>query len=530
MLSPSSRPTTPGGVAGTPTSGRGAATPVGSRASGGYAGIHAMRASGSTTKPVMPARRPLCGPSAFDMLREREVAQAPPVDSGDVEAAEAQPVEGNEGGFTMPPMSDTSSPNGDCRERLAELEAEQPSSQSVVVPQRGTHETGGESAADYVERVKRSMGIANSAAAPQSAAAHEDIVASVPRQAAVSAVQEEPVPAPQVRSSGRDATVPVSQGRSRSSDPRAAVAAVRAADAAANTRSQSSDPRPSAVSIRHPIAPVDDDDDSDDEDDNVRPLPSDGGSDVKAGGAPWKLDVKAMVKDFAREERTRSGAAPPARSSAGPTAKAAAPPRPPKVPPSLAQRPSTEPDAEKSSVPAQENVPPGGELFFSKKPRDVDYVPASLDDFKQKGYAKKEIAQLGKLGPDLDDDQLLMKRAIQEKKKQFSKELQRVNRQRMSVAAASKDAKPEPKPEPKATARAKAQEFARNLPKPKPPQAAKPATLERKPKEADNRVDHSSKEAARDQADWDEIRRREKQHFDDVLRVKDIKDFLSQLP
>merc|ERR1719359_2059489 len=100
-----------------------------------------------------------------------------------------------------------------------------------------------------------------------------------------------------------------------------------------------------------------------------------------------------------------------------------------------------------------------------------------------------------------------MKRAVQEKKKQFSKELQQINKQRHS--SNRKEAKPEPKPEPKATARAKAQEFARNVPKPKPPQAAKPATLERRPKEADNRVDHSSKEAARDQADWDEIRRRE---------------------
>merc|ERR1711990_1322736 len=119
-----------------------------------------MRATGSTTKPVMPARRPLCGPSAFDMLREREVAQAPTVDSGDVDAAELQTVDGNEGGFTMPPMSDTSSLDGDCRERLAELDAEQPSSQSVA-PQRGTQETDGESAADYVERVKRSMGISS---------------------------------------------------------------------------------------------------------------------------------------------------------------------------------------------------------------------------------------------------------------------------------------------------------------------------------------------------------------------------------
>lgn len=269
------------------------------------------------------------------------------------------------------------------------------------------------------------------------------------------------------------------------------------------------------------MVPATVEDDSDDE-----PAPVSGGSIGKPAGEPWKLDVRAMVKDFAREERARSGAAP-ARAGSGPGGKVPAPPRPPKAPPNpnaLAVQRSVELEGERPPAQAQENVPPGEQLFFSRKPREIDFVPGSLDDFKQKGYGKKEIDHLGKLGPDLDDDELLMKKAVREKKTQFSKELQKINRQRMETAA-RKEPKLEPRPEPKPTARAKAQEFARKVPKPKLPQAAKPHPVERKPQEVD-----ADKEAEKERLDWDEIRRREKQHFEDVLRVKEIKSFLAQLP
>lgn len=44
------------------------------------------------------------------------------------------------------------------------------------------------------------------------------------------------------------------------------------------------------------------------------------------------------------------------------------------------------------------------------------------------------MALVRRLGPDLDDEDLLMKRAIQEKVKQFSRELHRVNKHRATKA------------------------------------------------------------------------------------------------
>jgi len=86
----------------------------------------------------------------------------------------------------------------------------------------------------------------------------------------------------------------------------------------------------------------------------------------------------------------------------------------------------------------------------------------------------------------------------------------------------------ETKPKPKPSAREKAEEFARNVPKPKLSQPLKAPPAERRPKEPP--LADASAEAERDRADMEEIKRREKQHNEDVLRVKDIKDFLSQLP
>lgn len=109
--------------------------------------------------------------------------------------------------------------------------------------------------------------------------------------------------------------------------------------------------------------------------------------------------------------------------------------------------------------------PPEG-LFFSRKPREVEFQPATLEEYKSKGYDRKELVELKHLGPDLDDEALLVKKAVQERMKQFSKELHKVNRQRLQAQA--KLPKPDPKPEPpKANARAKALEFARHVPKPK---------------------------------------------------------------
>lgn len=161
----------------------------------------------------------------------------------------------------------------------------------------------------------------------------------------------------------------------------------------------------------------------------------------------------------------------------------------------------------------------------SKKLRaPVEYTPATVEEYKQRFGAKGEYTELGHLGPDLDDERVLMKRALQEKVKHFSRELHRVNRQRATAAAVVGSAKPPmPKPEPKPTSRAKALEFAKNVPKPK----AIVRQLEGLPKAPPS--PKLSEEAEAERADWDEIRQREKQHFEDLARVAQIKDFVNQL-
>ncbi|CAK9006182.1 Hypothetical protein SCF082_LOCUS8942 [Durusdinium trenchii] len=75
------------------------------------------------------------------------------------------------------------------------------------------------------------------------------------------------------------------------------------------------------------------------------------------------------------------------------------------------------------------------ETSSSKKPRvPIDYTPATLEEYKQRFGNKADYSELGRLGPDLDDENLLMKRAIQEKVKQFSRELHRVNKHRAGKA------------------------------------------------------------------------------------------------
>lgn len=532
----------------------------------GYGAIHAARggigsrggrtspagkAGSAAAKPGVPASRPLCGPSGFDMLRQRDgpkTTQTLLVEDDDDHDLEAVVDEGPRGladaghrgndsfdasqqdSFMMPAGSDISSDDGGHRDRLADVDA------------GGPGEGAPESAADYVERVKRSMGVGSAATAAQASSAKavpvQKPIASVGNPEAARSVEPQAAPVQRQVASARShdvarvaepharasrdvepaAAAAAPQPRARSSDPRSAVAAARAAEA--QVRAQSSEPRGS-VSFARDIDGGQGDGASvqaDDSDDDDGPVVG------RAGGEPWKSDIRAMVKDFAREERARCGAAPRSGGNGPAAGKAPAPVRPPKAPPNASAprvpRRSLEPEVEKQTPQAQENVPPGEQLFFSKKPRDVDYQPASLEDFKQKGYGKKEYSEIKPtLGPDLDDEDLLMKRAVQEKKKQFSKELQRINRHRI----ASREPKVEPKPEPKPNARSKAQEFAKNVPKPKPPSAARPPP-ERKAKEA------KEAEPAQDQADWDEIQRREQQHFADVLRVKDIKDYLTQLP
>eukprot|EP00434_Breviolum_minutum_P009316 symbB.v1.2.008211.t1/scaffold492.1/size196413/14 len=156
----------------------------------------------------------------------------------------------------------------------------------------------------------------------------------------------------------------------------------------------------------------------------------------------------------------------------------------------------------------------GEEDTASKKHRPpVEYTPATVEEYKQRFGNKAEVSELGRLGPDLDDEDLLMKRAIQEKVKQFSRELHRVNKHR----AAKAQPKPEPKAESKPTARAKAMQFAKNIPKPKllPPKQVLVSPT--------NAVEEDQ------DAEWEDLRRRERQHLEDVARIAEVKQLLERL-
>mmetsp|Transcript_138707 Transcript_138707/g.276603 ORF Transcript_138707/g.276603 Transcript_138707/m.276603 type:complete len:323 (+) Transcript_138707:408-1376(+) len=276
--------------------------------------------------------------------------------------------------------------------------------------------------------------------------------------------------------------------RARSNEPKGSVAHSMAVDAATGSRARSSEPRAAmaaAAASAGGRVEADSDDNSDDE------------STTTSGAAAWKSDIKQL------KLRPRLSA----DGGGGPLQK---PPRAPNV-------------ANAGTLPVESNSVHGD---GRRKPRIVDYTPATVEDYKQKyGQAVKVTKSLG---PDLDDENLLMKKAVQEKVKQFSKELHKVNKQRTSAAPPKA---PPPKPDPKPSARLKALEFAKEVPKPR---KCKPEKSERKAAAAtvaaaEPEQRESTEKGEADLACWDEIRQREKQHFEDAVRVGQIKDFLGQL-
>eukprot|EP00930_Biecheleria_cincta_P048439 TRINITY_DN3374_c0_g1_i2.p1 TRINITY_DN3374_c0_g1~~TRINITY_DN3374_c0_g1_i2.p1 ORF type:complete len:795 (+),score=189.64 TRINITY_DN3374_c0_g1_i2:126-2510(+) len=485
----------------------------------GYANMHQARGRKPGSPAVQPfspaakpAARPLCGPSAFQFLKHLD-------DSKKSQAASAQESQGMSGseddmahdlseqddaGFVMP-ASDAESDESDRPRKLGE----QPSS---AVP-------SSDAAADYVEQVKRGFGLAagNGVMQPQQPVPKQEPRISNQPGNVAAAFAEMGLPPPEQRVANRPGNVAAAfaelglpppdavtatgssqSARSRSSDSRqVSVGGGGQAPNRTLARSRSSDPRAAVAAARLAAAQNSDDDDDDDEED--------------AGQAiQWKADVRSMVKNFAQEERGKAAkqggttAIKPSGDSGVTTRK---PPRAPAPAPEPVRRAQAEDDQPIAVV--------------SKKPRaPVDYTPATVDAYKQKyGAAKPDKSELGHLGPDLDDDNLLMKKAVQNKVKEFSKELHRINRQR-SLAANEKP-KSAPKPEPKSTARSKALEYAQNIPKPKV-QAQPKVVVTSSPTKTSGEV--------QDEADWEDIRRREQQHFEDVTKVVQIKDFLAKLP
>jgi len=274
--------------------------------------------------------------------------------------------------------------------------------------------------------------------------------------------------------------------RVRSGDPRAAIAASRAQQGG---------------------SPAAESDESDDSDGDCGP--------GRGGGQPvqWKADVRSLVQDFAREQRDqeRRKGKPGAAGGGGGSgpAQQRKPPRAPAPQPKAPESPAPEP------APKREPR------------RHVEYTPATVGEYRERYGEKGEKTELGHLGPDLDDEGLLMKRAVQEKVKQFSRELHRINKQRQTQAPPKPKAKAEPEP----TKRAKALEFAQGVPKPKV--APRPQlVVERKaPSAAGAEMTRRASGGSADdeQEDWAEIQRREKQHFEDVAKVAEIREFISNL-
>ena len=95
------------------------------------------------------------------------------------------------------------------------------------------------------------------------------------------------------------------------------------------------------------------------------------------------------------------------------------------------------------------------------------YTPKSLDEYLRN--KPKDYVELGKLGPDLDADELVEKRANAARVRHFSEQLRRVNAKEVKRRPDGGRPKPAPKPErEKAKAqRQRALEFAKNVPKPK---------------------------------------------------------------
>merc|ERR1719313_2748801 len=134
---------------------------------------------------------------------------------------------------------------------------------------------------------------------------------------------------------------------------------------------------------------------------------------------------------------------------------------------------------------------PAQQLLFSKKPREVAWQPKSLSEYREKVKPEgAKLRKLGSLGADLDNEDLLMKKARAEKIRQFGACLRHVNAARERGESTDK-----PKQEPTAAQlkQQRVQEFAKNVPKPK-----------QKPRPRDPPTPSSAQEEAEPEPDIEE--------------------------
>lgn len=124
-------------------------------------------------------------------------------------------------------------------------------------------------------------------------------------------------------------------------------------------------------------------------------------------------------------------------------------------------------------------------LAYSHKPRAVDFKPGTIKEYLRKNPVKEYkphekvpgLQSLGKLPPDLQTEELLLKQANQRRVKEFAKNLSEHNRSMLKRSTAEpRRAAREP------SAREKALQFAKQVPKPKvrpPPPQQQPVLVER---------------------------------------------------
>lgn len=161
------------------------------------------------------------------------------------------------------------------------------------------------------------------------------------------------------------------------------------------------------------------------------------------GHGPASTNARQVVKDDSAAAMSKNPARAGARSNSSPAAARAA---------ALAAQKEREDD-------------PAQQLLFSKKPREVAWQPKSLADYNEKVKPDgAKLRKLGSLGADLDNEDLLVKKARAEKIRQFGACLRHVNAARERGKSTEK-----PKHEPTAAQlkQQRVQEFAKNVPKPK---------------------------------------------------------------
>eukprot|EP00397_Hematodinium_sp_SG-2012_P027038 GEMP01028382.1.p1 GENE.GEMP01028382.1~~GEMP01028382.1.p1 ORF type:complete len:608 (+),score=145.83 GEMP01028382.1:183-2006(+) len=154
-------------------------------------------------------------------------------------------------------------------------------------------------------------------------------------------------------------------------------------------------------------------------------------------------------------------------------------------------------------------------LFFSKKPRPVDYVPAKVCEYQAKYTGQK--VELTSLGPDLGNEDLLVKKARAAQIKEFSKQLRDVNRHR--ITSQSTDAKPKPK---ELSRRQKALEFASSVPKPKIPES-RPLKIKSSEGPAEEKKEDEQRDAV------DQLCDQWRKHLEHKNQVNFIKSYLEEI-